>query len=50
MYDAVDIILSMPNADGGFASYEIIRGPQFLDLLNPAEVSLPLFAHGGTVR
>lgn len=39
MCDAVDVILSMQNADGGFASYELIRGAQFLELLNPAEVS-----------
>jgi len=38
MYDAVDIMLSLQNPDGGFASYEIIRGPQWLELLNPAEV------------
>src|SRR5437773_9397799 len=28
----------MQNADGGFASYEISRGPSVLELLNPAEV------------
>jgi lanosterol synthase len=28
----------MQNADGGFASYEPIRGPAFLEWLNPAEV------------
>lgn len=39
MCDAVDVILSMQNADGGFASYELIRGAQYLELLNPAEVS-----------
>ena len=39
MCDAIDVILSMQNADGGFASYELIRGAQFLELLNPAEVS-----------
>ena len=38
MYDAVDVMLSLQNPDGGFASYEIIRGPQWLELLNPAEV------------
>lgn len=36
--DAVDVILSLPNKDGGFASYELIRGPAWLELLNPAEV------------
>ncbi|KZS94380.1 terpene synthase [Sistotremastrum niveocremeum HHB9708] len=38
LYDAVDIILGMQNIDGGFASYELIRGPKFLELINPAEV------------
>ncbi|KAI9182873.1 Lanosterol synthase (Oxidosqualene--lanosterol cyclase) [Blastocladiella emersonii ATCC 22665] len=36
--DAVDVLLSMPNRDGGFASYELIRGPAILEALNPAEV------------
>jgi len=38
MHDAVDVMLGLQNPDGGFASYEIIRGPQWLELLNPAEV------------
>lgn len=29
----------MPNSDGGFASYELIRGPILLELLNPAEAN-----------
>ncbi|TDL23680.1 terpene synthase [Rickenella mellea] len=36
--DAVDVMLSMQNSNGGFASYELIRGPQWLEWLNPAEV------------
>ncbi|KAG2198471.1 hypothetical protein INT47_004458 [Mucor saturninus] len=36
--DAVDVLLTMQNSDNGFASYETIRGPRFLELLNPAEV------------
>lgn len=28
----------MQNSNGGFASYEPIRGPKWLELLNPAEV------------
>jgi lanosterol synthase len=36
--DAVDVLLSMQNSDGGFASYEKIRGPEWLEWLNPAEV------------
>ncbi|KAM0786634.1 hypothetical protein ACM66B_002086 [Microbotryomycetes sp. NB124-2] len=38
MFDAVDVILSMINSDGGWASYELIRGSPLLELLNPAEV------------
>ena len=38
MQDAVDVMLSLQNPDGGFASYEVIRGPLWLELLNPAEV------------
>jgi lanosterol synthase len=36
--DAVDVLLTMQNADGGFASYERIRGPKWLEWFNPAEV------------
>ncbi|KAG0174988.1 Lanosterol synthase (Oxidosqualene--lanosterol cyclase) [Apophysomyces sp. BC1034] len=36
--DAVDVLLTMQNADDGFASYETIRGPHWLEKLNPAEV------------
>jgi lanosterol synthase len=28
----------MQNPDGGFASYELVRGPAWLEWLNPAEV------------
>ena len=38
MHDAVDVMLGLQNPDGGFASYEVIRGPQWLEMLNPAEV------------
>ncbi|KIO26519.1 hypothetical protein M407DRAFT_234983 [Tulasnella calospora MUT 4182] len=38
LYDAVDILLSMQNSSGGFASYEKIRTTQLVELLNPAEV------------
>ncbi|KAF8629085.1 hypothetical protein AX15_003578 [Amanita polypyramis BW_CC] len=38
MCDAVDIMLSLQNPGGGFASYEVIRGPKWLEMLNPAEV------------
>lgn len=38
MQDAVDTMLSLQNANGGFASYELIRGPRWLEWLNPAEV------------
>ncbi|KAL1710959.1 terpenoid cyclases/protein prenyltransferase alpha-alpha toroid [Schizophyllum commune] len=34
----VDRLLTMQNPGGGYASYEAIRGPQWMELLNPAEV------------
>lgn len=36
--DSVDTLLSMQNANGGFASYELVRGPHWLELFNHAEV------------
>uniref|UniRef100_A0A3Q3K2C1 Terpene cyclase/mutase family member n=1 Tax=Monopterus albus TaxID=43700 RepID=A0A3Q3K2C1_MONAL len=38
LYDAVDVLLSLRNSDGGFASYETKRGGRLLELLNPTEV------------
>ncbi|KDR67988.1 hypothetical protein GALMADRAFT_257537 [Galerina marginata CBS 339.88] len=38
MCDAVDVMLSLQNPNGGIASYELVRGPQWLEWLNPAEV------------
>ncbi|KAJ1554344.1 Lanosterol synthase (Oxidosqualene--lanosterol cyclase), partial [Nowakowskiella sp. JEL0078] len=38
IFSAVDILLGLQNSDGGFASYEKIRGGQWLEWLNPAEV------------
>ena len=38
MKDAVDTLLTMQNSGGGFASYERIRGPAWLEWLNHAEV------------
>ncbi|CAB4387871.1 unnamed protein product [Rhizophagus irregularis] len=38
LYQAVDILLTMQNNDGGFASYEKVRGPEFLEWINPSEV------------
>jgi len=37
MKDAVNVLLSMQNADGGIGSYECTRGPRWLEWLNPAE-------------
>jgi lanosterol synthase len=37
-FAAVNVILSMQNADGGWATYELKRGPDYLELINPAEV------------
>lgn len=36
--DAVDVLLSLQNPGGGFASYETIRAPHIIEKLNPAEV------------
>jgi lanosterol synthase len=36
--DAIDLLLTMQNPSGGFASYETINAPSFVELLNPAEV------------
>ncbi len=36
--EAVDVILSLQNADGGWASYENTRGPAWLELLNPSAI------------
>ena len=38
MADAVNLLLSMQNKDGGWATYELRRGPQWLELLNPSDV------------
>jgi lanosterol synthase len=38
MFDAVDIMLSLQNPSGGFASYELVRGPWWVEWLNAAEV------------
>lgn len=36
--DAVRMILGYQNPDGGWATYELTRGPAWLELLNPSEV------------
>lgn len=38
MCETVDLLLTLQNSNGGFASYELVRGPRWLELLNPAEV------------
>lgn len=38
LYLAVDLLLAMQNPNGGYASYELIRGPQWLEWINPSEV------------
>jgi lanosterol synthase len=43
MCDAVDIMLSLQNPCGGFASYELVRGPRWVEWLNAAEVFGELF-------
>ncbi|KAL6332081.1 hypothetical protein AAG906_020762 [Vitis piasezkii] len=37
LYDAVNVILSLQNGDGGFATYELTRSYAWLELINPAE-------------
>ncbi|PIA29068.1 hypothetical protein AQUCO_06300029v1 [Aquilegia coerulea] len=37
MFDAVNVILSLQNTNGGFASYELTRSYPRLELINPAE-------------
>lgn len=37
LYDAVNLILSLQNSTGGFASYELTRSYKFLEVINPAE-------------
>ncbi|XP_076895364.1 cycloartenol synthase 2-like [Bidens hawaiensis] len=36
-YDAVNVILSLQNSDGSFATYELTRSYSWLELVNPAE-------------
>ncbi|KKY22639.1 putative oxidosqualene:lanosterol cyclase [Phaeomoniella chlamydospora] len=38
IFDAIDLLLTMQNPSGGFASYEPTRGPEWLEMLNAAEV------------
>ncbi|MCS6982503.1 MAG: hypothetical protein NZM65_09965, partial [Flavobacteriales bacterium] len=38
LYQAVDLILSFQNRDGGWATYEKTRGPRWLEGFNPSEV------------
>ncbi|CAH1421817.1 unnamed protein product [Lactuca virosa] len=37
LYDAVNVILSLQNSDGSFATYELTRSYSWLELVNPAE-------------
>ncbi|TQD85286.1 hypothetical protein C1H46_029205 [Malus baccata] len=36
-FDAVNVTLSLQNDDGGFATYELTRSYEWLELINPAE-------------
>src|SRR6185436_8052777 len=36
--EAVEEILSLQNEDGGWATYELQRGPRWLEALNPSDV------------
>ncbi|XP_058113479.1 cycloartenol synthase-like isoform X2 [Magnolia sinica] len=37
-YDAVNVLLSLQNSNGGFASYELTRSYQWMELINPSEL------------
>ncbi|KAL6335619.1 hypothetical protein AAG906_030755 [Vitis piasezkii] len=37
LFDAVNVILSLQNADGGFATYELTRSYRWVELINPTE-------------
>ncbi|XP_045819042.1 cycloartenol synthase-like [Trifolium pratense] len=37
LYDAVNVILSLQNEDGGLATYELTRSYKWLEIINPAE-------------
>uniref|UniRef100_A0A3Q7G6U2 Squalene cyclase C-terminal domain-containing protein n=1 Tax=Solanum lycopersicum TaxID=4081 RepID=A0A3Q7G6U2_SOLLC len=37
LYDAVNVLLSLQNSGGGFATYELSRSYPWLELINPAE-------------
>ena len=38
LFDAVNVILSFQNGDGGWATYELNRGWEWFEWFNPAEV------------
>ncbi|RKP38319.1 putative lanosterol synthase [Dimargaris cristalligena] len=38
LFDAVDLLLTMQNEGGGFASYELVRSPEWIEFINPAEI------------
>ncbi|KAJ0984426.1 hypothetical protein J5N97_002782 [Dioscorea zingiberensis] len=37
LYNAVNVILSLMNEDGGFATYELTRSYAWMEIINPAE-------------
>ncbi|XP_004299757.1 PREDICTED: cycloartenol synthase 2-like isoform X2 [Fragaria vesca subsp. vesca] len=37
LHDAVNVVLSLQNSNGGFASYELTRSYPWLEMINPAE-------------
>ncbi len=38
VWQAMEFVLARQNRDGGFSTYERIRGPEWLDRLNPSEM------------
>jgi len=38
IFDCVNVLLSLQNKDGGWATYELNRAPTWLEIMNPSEV------------
>ncbi|KAK4391922.1 Cycloartenol synthase 2 [Sesamum angolense] len=45
LYNAVDLILSLQNSSGGFASYELTRSYAWLEMINPVEIFGDIMIH-----
>ncbi|KAI8873569.1 terpene synthase [Ramicandelaber brevisporus] len=38
LFDSVDLLLGMQSSDGGFPSYDTLRAPQWVELINASEI------------